>query len=55
MSQGRSVPARGAYGQKEPQIHALTFSPYNLETSQVEFGMMRVADFPENRRFSAAC
>jgi hypothetical protein len=55
MSQGKSVPARGAGGQNEPQIQALTLSPSNLESSHMEFGIMRVADFAESQRFSAAC
>ena len=45
MSQGRSVPARGASGQNEPQIQALTLLGCNLGAACPLFDIMRVTDF----------
>jgi hypothetical protein len=55
MSRGRSVPARGQSAQNRPQLHALTRLIRTLTAIYIEFGIMRVADFADFGRFSAAC
>jgi hypothetical protein len=55
MSQGRSVPAQGKNGQKGQQLQALICLEITGYSVLIEFGIMRVADFVQNGRFSAAC
>ena len=51
MSQGRSVPARGQNGQIEPQLQALTPLECSFEVLRIEFGIIWVAIFGQNRPF----
>jgi hypothetical protein len=55
MSQGRSVARRGQSEQNEPQIEIVRCIKSSLGCTHLQFDIMRVAVFAENRRFSASC
>jgi hypothetical protein len=55
MSQGRSVPARCQIGHDGQKLQALRGTQRSSDTTHIEFGIMRVADFAKIVLFSASC
>src|SRR5260370_26506101 len=51
MSQRRSVPERGQSGRKGPQIERVSHLRRSLGVVCLRFGIMKVTDFAEKRRF----
>ena|ERR1700676_4546221 len=55
MSKARSVSADGRSGQNGPQLEALNLLRHKSKAADLAFGKIRVADFAQKLRFSAAC
>src|SRR5215469_10327025 len=55
MRQRSSVPTLGRSRQNGPKIQALTVLVRILRSAHPQFGITRVTEFAEMRRFSAAC